>query len=68
MMVTFHIQDLMGMIVLSSDKGFPVKVPLMLLLNSKYNGCLTLNLKEKMVVALHRLLVLNVEGSMRVNA
>ncbi|WMV25463.1 hypothetical protein MTR67_018848 [Solanum verrucosum] len=64
-MVTSHVQGLMDMVVLSSDKRFSVKVPPMLLLSSTKIGCLTLGLKEEMVVDFHHLLVLNVEESMR---
>ncbi|WMV33507.1 hypothetical protein MTR67_026892 [Solanum verrucosum] len=65
-MVTFHIQGLMDMVVLSSDKGFLVKVPPMLrLLNSTKIGCLTLSLREEMVVDIHCLFVLDVKESMR---
>jgi len=66
-MVTSHIQGPMDMVVLDSDKAFPVKVPPMLLLSSTRIECLTLSLNEEMVVDLHCLLVLSVERSMRTN-
>uniref|UniRef100_M1DYP7 Uncharacterized protein n=1 Tax=Solanum tuberosum TaxID=4113 RepID=M1DYP7_SOLTU len=49
----------MDMIVLGFDKGLPVKVPPMLLLDSTKIGRLTLKLKEEMVGDIHYLLVLN---------
>lgn len=67
-MVTFHIQGPMDMVVLSLDKGLLVKVPLMLLISSTMIGCLTLNLKEELVVGIHHLIFLNVEERMRENA
>ncbi|XP_049354722.1 uncharacterized protein LOC125819300 [Solanum verrucosum] len=64
-MVTFHIQGPMGIVVLSSDKGFPVKVPPKPLLSSTKIGYLTICLKEETVVDLYCLLLLSVERSMR---
>jgi len=50
-MMTFHIQGPMDMVILGSDKGFPVKVPPMLRLTSSINiGFLIPSLKEEMVV------------------
>ncbi|WMV55170.1 hypothetical protein MTR67_048555 [Solanum verrucosum] len=66
-MVTFHIQGPMDRVVLCSYKGFPIKVPPVLLLNSIKIQCQSLNLKEEIVVGLNYLLVLNVEESMRKN-
>ncbi|WMV26014.1 hypothetical protein MTR67_019399 [Solanum verrucosum] len=64
MMVILLIKDLMGMVILSIDKGFPGKIPPMLLSIVKI-GCLTLNSKE-LVVNPYGLLVVDVERDMRV--
>jgi len=63
-------QGLMDKVDLNFDKGFPVKVPPMLLLSSTKIGCVTLSLKEVMVVDLRFpcLLVQSVEGSTMVSA
>ncbi|WMV46631.1 hypothetical protein MTR67_040016 [Solanum verrucosum] len=51
MMVPFCIQRPIDMVVLGSDKGFPIKAsPIFRLLSSTKIGCLTLSLKEEMVV------------------
>ncbi|KAH0705972.1 hypothetical protein KY285_010496 [Solanum tuberosum] len=57
----------MDMVILGFDKGFPDKIPPMLLLSSTKIGFLTLSLKEGMIVDLHCLclLVLGVERNMR---
>ena len=53
MMVIFHVVDLMGIVVLSFDKIFLVKEPLMFSLILTMIGCPALNLKEEMKVVLH---------------
>ncbi|WMV18811.1 hypothetical protein MTR67_012196 [Solanum verrucosum] len=65
-MVTFHTRGPVDMVLPSLEKGFSVKVPPMIrLLNSTKIGCLTLNLKEEMLVDLYYLFVLGVEECMR---
>lgn len=49
-MVTSHIQGMMDMVVLNSNKGLIVKAPPMIWILSLIYGCLTLSLKVKMVV------------------
>lgn len=66
-MVSFHIQGLMDIVDVSFDKGFPVKVTQMWRLISTKIECITLRLKDGMVVDPYCPHVLSVEGSMRVN-
>lgn len=57
------------MVALNFDKVIPIKVPPMLpILNSTNIECLIVSLKEKIVVGLHCLLVLEMEERMTVNA
>lgn len=63
MIVTSHIQGTWILFSLSFDKGFPTKVPPMLFQSSTKILCLTLSLKEDMVVDIHCLclVVLGIE-------
>ncbi|WMV45603.1 hypothetical protein MTR67_038988 [Solanum verrucosum] len=65
--VTFHTLRPMDVFVQGFDKGSPGKVILMFLERLTMKGCLTLNLKEEIVVDPNFLLVLDVETTMTVS-
>lgn len=68
--IFFFMQGYMNMVILGLNKRFLVKVSPVVLLSSTKIGCLTISLKEGIVVNYHILclLVLSVERSTRVSA
>lgn len=58
MIVDSHTQSSMDMVILSFDKGFPLKVLVIIHLSSTKIRCLTLSLNGGMVVDSHCTLVL----------